>query len=343
MARYAFWNNKGGVGKSFLTFSLACEYALANPDEEVLVLDLCPQANVTEMFLGGQATAARILEKLYGQKPRRSVGGYFESRLTSPFIAPDNIDEFLIRPSSVNKNIPENLVLLAGDNLLELLSEAIRQASQMSLPVDAWQKVMRWLMDFARVFTDVSKASDVAVFTDCNPSFSIYTQIGLSASEFLVIPFTADDSSRRGIENVFALLFGISSSELQGYAKLSFSRRAGEDGVDLPKIHTFVSNRVTMYKGKPSSAFQAKSAPIRKIVEHAAKTAKRHFVSLKDSTDLFAEMPDYHSVAVVASSEGCPLSKLKSGNHPIDGDVVQVNQIAIDKYTKAIHKLLIRL
>lgn len=181
------------------------------------------------------------------------------------------------------------------------------------------------------------------MFTDCNPSFSIYTQIGLSASEFLVIPFTADDSSRRGIENVFALLFGISSSELQGYAKLSFSRRANEDGVDLPKIHTFVSNRVTMYKGKPSSAFEAKSAPIREVVDKASKAAKRHFVSHKNNIELFAEMPDYHSVAVVASSEGCPLSLLKSGHHSIDGDVVQVNQNAIDKYTKAIQKLLVRL
>ena len=343
MARYAFWNNKGGVGKSFLTFSLACEYALANPDEEVLVLDLCPQANVTEMFLGGQVSAAAALEKLYGEKPRRSVGGYFESRLTSPFIAPHDINEFLIHPCLINSNIPTNLVLLAGDNLLELLSEAIRQASQMSLPADAWLKVMRWLHDLARIFTDLSQASDVAIFTDCNPSFSIYTQIGLSASEFLVIPFTADDSSRRGIENVFALLFGISSSELQGYAKLSFSRRASDEGVELPKIHTFVSNRVTMYKGKPSSAFEAKSAPIRAVVEKATTSAKRHFISHKKNDELFAEMPDYHSVAVVASSEGCPLSKLKAGPHSIDGDTVQVNQTSIDKYKKAIQKLLARL
>ena len=53
MARYALWNNKGGVGKSFLTFSLACEYAISHPDEDVLVLDLCPQANITEMLFGG--------------------------------------------------------------------------------------------------------------------------------------------------------------------------------------------------------------------------------------------------------------------------------------------------
>ena len=343
MANFALWNNKGGVGKSFLTFALACEYAISNPDEEVLVLDLCPQANVTEMFLGGQQSAAQALDELYSEVPRRSVGGYFESRLTSPFIAPPNISAFIMRPHKINPNIPENVALLAGDNLLELLSEAIRQASQMSLPNDAWQKVMRWLHDFSRIFSDQSDASDIAVFIDCNPSFSIYTQIALAASEFLIIPFTADDSSRRGIENVFALLYGISSSELQGYAKLSFSRRAAEDGIDLPRIHTFVSNRVTMYKGKPSSAFEAKSVPIRTVVKNAITSNKRHFVSHKNPDVLFAEMPDYHSVAVVSSSEGCPLSLLKSGHHQIDGDVVQVNQNTIDKYSKAIQKLLARI
>ncbi|MGF6809770.1 Mrp family chromosome partitioning ATPase [Paraburkholderia sp. Clong3] len=31
MAIYAVWNNKGGVGKSYLTFQIACEYARQNP------------------------------------------------------------------------------------------------------------------------------------------------------------------------------------------------------------------------------------------------------------------------------------------------------------------------
>jgi chromosome partitioning protein len=53
MAVYALWNNKGGVGKSYLTFQVACEYARAHRDERVLVLDLCPQANASSMLLGG--------------------------------------------------------------------------------------------------------------------------------------------------------------------------------------------------------------------------------------------------------------------------------------------------
>lgn len=343
MGRYALWNNKGGVGKSFLTFSLACEYALVHPDEDVLVLDLCPQANVTEMFLGGKDTSTATLQNMYAARPRRSIGGYFEARLTSPFLPLPNVQDFLFRPSSTNSNIPANLVLVAGDNLLELLAEAMRGVSQLALPNDAWAKVMRWLVDLIRAFTDASQSSDVATFIDCNPSFSIYTQVALCSAENLIVPFTADDSSRRGIENVLALLYGIASSELQGYAKLSFSTKATQEGLDLPRLHTFVSNRVTMYKGKPSSAFQAKSAPIKAVIEGALAAGKRHFASHKASSELFVEMPDYHSVAVVASSEGCPLSRLKSGHHNIDGDVVQVNQGAIEKYTKAVTKLVQRL
>jgi cellulose biosynthesis protein BcsQ len=343
MGRYALWNNKGGVGKSFLTFSLSCEYAIAHPDEEVLVLDLCPQANTTEMFLGGKESAAERLQEMYAERPRRSIGGYFESRLTSPFMPLADVQSYIYKPSEINTNIPANLVLVAGDNLLELLAEAMRGVSQLALPNDAWAKVMHWLSDLIRTLTDASQYSDVATFIDCNPSFSMYTQVALCAAEYVIVPFTADDSSRRGIENVLALLYGISSSELQGYAKLSFFTKAMNEGVALPRMHTFVSNRVTMYKGKPSSAFQAKSAPIKSVIEGALRNGKRHFASHAKTTDLFVEMPDYHSVAVVASSEGCPLSSLKSGHHSIDGDTVQVNQNAITKYTKAVSKLVERL
>jgi chromosome partitioning protein len=343
MSRYALWNNKGGVGKSFLTFALACEYALSHPDEDVLVLDLCPQANITEMLFGGKDEAPAAINQLYAERPRRSIGGYFEARLTSPFIPLSSVNDFVCRPSDINKNIPTNLALVAGDNLLELLSEAMRQASQMALPGDAWSKVMHWLLDLIKTFTDTSTRTDVTTFVDCNPSFSIYTQVALCSADNLIVPFTADDSSRRGIENVFALLYGIASNELQGYARLSFINRANEAKIDLPRLHTFVSNRATMYKGSPSSAFEAKTAPIHEVVSQALSKSKKHFASHKSIKDLFAQMPDYHSVAVVASSEGSPLSKLKPGHHIIDGVVVQVNKTSITKYTKAIASLLPRL
>ncbi|HCU24117.1 MAG TPA: ATPase, partial [Deltaproteobacteria bacterium] len=51
--RYAVWNNKGGVGKSFLSFVLSTELANSNPDKKIILVDMCPQANVSEIVLGG--------------------------------------------------------------------------------------------------------------------------------------------------------------------------------------------------------------------------------------------------------------------------------------------------
>ena len=50
---YAIWNNKGGVGKSTITFHVASLYAETHPDVDVLVVDMCPQANASMMLLGG--------------------------------------------------------------------------------------------------------------------------------------------------------------------------------------------------------------------------------------------------------------------------------------------------
>lgn len=49
MKTVAFFNNKGGVGKTTLVYHLA--YMIADRGETVLVVDLDPQANLTSMFL----------------------------------------------------------------------------------------------------------------------------------------------------------------------------------------------------------------------------------------------------------------------------------------------------
>lgn len=59
--RYAVWNNKGGVGKSFLSFILGSEIANRNPDEHVILVDMCPQANLSEIVLGGNGAGATKL------------------------------------------------------------------------------------------------------------------------------------------------------------------------------------------------------------------------------------------------------------------------------------------
>lgn len=49
MRTVAFFNNKGGVGKTTLVYHLAS--MIADRGENVLAVDLDPQANLTSMFL----------------------------------------------------------------------------------------------------------------------------------------------------------------------------------------------------------------------------------------------------------------------------------------------------
>ncbi len=72
MATYSIWNNKGGVGKSYLTFQIASEYARTHPNQKILVVDLCPQANASGMLLGGMIKGEAALDLLSSRTPRQT-------------------------------------------------------------------------------------------------------------------------------------------------------------------------------------------------------------------------------------------------------------------------------
>lgn len=335
MTAYAFWNNKGGVGKSFLCFVAATEYAHAHPGVDVYVIDLCPQANISETLL----VKPEALSELIGESPRRTVAGYLEARLNSPFQNLNDVSPFVIRPKDYNPNLPTNLLLVCGDNLLEILSEAIRQTSQLAIPVDAWKQVLSWIRDLTIALRNQSGNRDSLFILDCNPSFAIYTQLALVAAENVVVPFTADDSSRRAVENVVALLYGHPGGDpkIDAYARINFAKRAKSEGVDTPKLHAFANNRVTLYRGKASSAFDAVSKTIKETLDCIHANHRQVFTTPKEKpSERFVEIPDHHSACVIMTKKGIPLFKLRPGPKEIEGKRVQLNPEPLCRYRKAL-------
>ena len=344
MSSYAFWNNKGGVGKSFLCFVAATEYAHKHPDTDVYVIDLCPQANVSETLLGSYEQRAKALGAKLSSKPRRTIAGYLEERLSSPFKMIDDVEAFVTSPSTTNSHIPKNLSLICGDNLLEVLAEAMRQTAQLSIPIDAWKRVISWVDDLIAALRKRSGSRDAIFIIDCNPSFAIYTQLAIAAARYLVVPFTADDSSRRAIENVVSLLFGIGDPHVVSYARISFAQRAKDEGIELPTLHSFVSNRVTLYEGEPSKAFAAARKRISTTLDTIHKDHRSIFAnpSTKPSKS-FVDVPDYHSASIVASLMGMPLHILSAGPKNVAGERIQINQTPLSRYRKALKHFVDRL
>ncbi len=366
MITYAFWNNKGGVGKSFLAFVAATEYARANPGTDVYVIDLCPQANISEMLLlnsealinPNQLSSTNsdemfpidynvthknydVIHKLIEKTPRATVAGYLEARLNSPFQSIKDVSPYVCRPRDFNPKLPINLLLVCGDYLLEILSEAIRQTSQLAIPINAWKQVLCWIKDLTIALRKRSGDRDTLFIIDCNPSFAIYTQLALAAAENLVVPFTPDDSSRRAVENVVALLYGYSIGEgdpkIETYARINFTNRAKEEGLDIPKLHTFVSNRVTLYRGKASMAFEAVSASIKRTLDDLHKKHRQIYATPKAlPSERFIEIPDYHSACVVMTIKGIPLNSLRAGPNKVHGKQVQINPGPLEGYREAL-------
>ena len=127
MSICCFWNNKGGTGKTSLAFQALCRWAEQHPQQQVLAIDMCPQANLSELLLGGLTNdGADNLLRLQGQTPRATIGGYFQLRLPSAYTDPkNNSADFVTKPSRFNAQIPDNVDLVCGEPMLELQVNAM--------------------------------------------------------------------------------------------------------------------------------------------------------------------------------------------------------------------------
>jgi cellulose biosynthesis protein BcsQ len=334
--RYAVWNNKGGVGKSFLSFVLGTEVAHRHPDQNVILVDMCPQANLSEIVLGGNGAGAGTLTKVLSGKDRKTVGGYCDSRINSPQRKTGDETSYLLRAHSYNKNLPKNLWLVAGDPSLELQAQVISQIGGQTLPQDSWKNVRNWLKDL--VTECVEKLGDettVTVFIDCNPSFAAYTELAMMAAERLIIPCSSDGSSARAIDNVGSLLYGIGVSNT--YGEVDFKAKANRFGMPLPLIHSVLLNRSTLYSKKASKAFGAMFDEIKKRTRKLQKADPTRFVGGKIN---FQVVPDNHSVAIVCSHLGSPLYSITPGHYKVHDTRPQVNDEPLDRYKEAVDALL---
>lgn len=330
MTVYSVWNNKGGTGKTSLTFQTVCRLAERNRDKKILVIDMCPQANMSEILLGGQEmNGSTNLLTLQAQTPRGSVGGYFDMRLGAPFSPPDfQPSNYICQPSHFNEEIPNNIDLIAGDPLLELQAIAMNSLANNDIPgINAWIAVIDWLRDL------LDKVDYDLVFIDTNPSFSMYTQIALAASDRVILPVMADDSSRRAIQNAFSLIYGLRlPSEV--YSNYTFAKKMNDEKRELPKIHGVLKNRLTQYMGK-ASAFAAVLSGIDYDLHQLIKDYPEYF-TFSSASEGVVDVRDFGTTGVIAFARGCPFSTMPTGKLALGGRRVQVKNEYRDNALDAI-------
>lgn len=339
MTTYIFWNNKGGTGKTSLAFQVLCEYAAQRPNRRILAIDLCPQANLSELLLGGLVgSGGTNLSGLFLPPTRRSIGGYFQDRLPTPFqMSPGlSLATYTVTPSRINRHIPTSIDLLPGDPIVELQANAIAALSNTQIPgTNTWLAVIDWVRDLLATSHQYDD-----VFIDANPSFSMYTQIALATADRLLLPATADDSSRRGIHNAFSLVYGVhlTSSIYQNH---NFATRMALAGRPLPATHLILKNRLTQYMG-PASAYAAVLAGIDSDLQQLIASNGALF-TFNNVAGGVAEVRDFQTAGVVAFAMGRPFRTLASGPYSISGNPTQVRADYLKNCLSAIEAVAARL
>ncbi|VVB63699.1 AAA domain protein [uncultured archaeon] len=182
----AFFNNKGGVGKTSLVFHLSWMYA--DLGLKVLAADLDPQANLTAAFLEDD----RLEEFWPDGEHSKTVYGSIEPLLRG-------IGDIVEKPYA--ERIDERIHLLLGDLALSRFEDELSQ--QWPQCLDRKERAFRVISAFWRVINRIEVAKNIdIVLVDLGPNLGAINRAILVAADYLAIPLVPDLFSLQGLKNL---------------------------------------------------------------------------------------------------------------------------------------------
>ena len=302
MKTVAFFNNKGGVGKTSLVYHLA--WMFAEQGRRVIAADLDPQANLSGMFL-----TEETMEEMSGDPTRKTI---------NDDIAPlfDGTGDIASIPHI--EEISERIGLLTGD--LGLSRQEDDLSSQWPLCLDGNPRAFRVITAFARLICRAGTEfeADLAL-VDVGPNLGALNRASLVACDYVIIPLAPDLFSLQGLRNV--------GPALRIWRQAWAERRARKpDSLDLdlpqgsmqPAGYVIMRHSVRNYR--PVKAF---ARWIGKIPGEYRQSVLREGDSAADpdaaNPHLLAHLKDYRSLMPLAQEASKPMFKLKPADGAIGG------------------------
>lgn len=261
-------NNKGGVGKTFTSKTLA-EYAVIVKNKKVLLIDLDPQCNLSRRFLDMPIDADGDYEPPKHPEYAGDDDWDGTSSAANIWLEPSNIVPYPTRF--------EGLDILPGHSKDLQKVEYVRQG-------EIKEQVIERLRDLLK--TDEVQESYDYVIVDTRPSKGPLVQAAMRAATNVIIPTEMAHPSVEGLQGMLSLL--VEMDNLYG---------------ECPRLDAIVGNRVR----ENASVFKAIRDSLRENPITAPYLLKDHFALLADyeksmlfgSPSLF-EMSDSLKAAVQA-------------------------------------------
>ncbi len=309
----AFFNNKGGVGKTSLVYHLAWMYF--DLGLRVVAADLDPQANLTAAFLDEDR-----LEEVWEETNVDRYNTVF--KCIQPLLS--GIGD-IAAPEL--EQIEDGLSLLIGD--LQLSGFEDELSSQWSDCLDQQEHAFRVTSAFWRLLSQAASINNAdIVLVDLGPNLGAINRSVLIASDYVIVPLSLDIFSLQGLKSIGQTLHQWREEWQKRIPKNPAVDLAIPQG-QMPAIgYTIFQHGVRF--DRPVKAFQ-------RWIELIPKTYNSEVIqqdgigsNLSSDPNCLAILKDYQSLMSMALESHKPIFYLKPADGAIGAHVYAVKAVYKD-------------
>lgn len=182
----AFFNNKGGVGKTSLVYHIAAMYA--ELDIKIIAADLDPQANLTAVFVDEDS-----LESLWTNQDAPCT--IFKC------VDPLKAGRGDVKDPDLKLFFSDQLALVSGDLSLSQFEDDL--SSEWPKCMDGQERAFRVISAFWRILQRAAEIHNAnLILVDIGPNLGAINRATLISSDYVVVPLSPDIFSIQGMRNL---------------------------------------------------------------------------------------------------------------------------------------------
>lgn len=293
----AFFNNKGGVGKTSLLYHVA--WMLQHKGVSVVACDLDPQANLSSFFLPDER-----LEEMWQNEGTQTVFDCIRPILKGTGdIAEPHVER-----------VDDHLSLLVGDLALSRFEDEL--SLQWPNCLDRKENAFRVVSAFWRIAQQAALAANASLLLiDLGPNLGAINRSALIASDYVVIPLGPDLFSLQALRNVGPTLRDWREQWTERRGRNPEPRLALPSGLMEPVGYVLLQHSERL--DRPVKAYGRWIARIPEAYAREVRGAETWAADVSSDPDCLALLKHYRSLMPMGQEARKPIFDLK----PADGAI----------------------
>lgn len=291
--KIAFFNNKGGVGKTTLAYNTAVKFA--EMGYKTVLVDLDPQCNLTRLALGDE---------------------YYQNTIFGNKTIYDALEKVINGGGDIDTSIPleecrgskENLYLIRGDIRLSSFESDLPAAYSSAATGSRQGYFTTSAIDRLLNSKGFDESVDIFVI-DISPSLGFLNRIVMLGTDYFVVPMMPDAFSIQGIEHL-----GKALSDWKRGWKLTGKVMAKESATDIPSNMVidgeglfigYILNSYNVYRKSLIKDHEAFAEKIPQLVKtHLSAEHSRNGLVERSGGNALQNIQDYGRLPAITHLKG---------------------------------------